>query len=57
VDAEFSYAMRVTRGNETHYAVVRVTLLGDDGAGRELMIFDWAYQLRPNDLHLDRVPR
>ncbi|CAN5129243.1 hypothetical protein BH23GEM4_BH23GEM4_17070 [soil metagenome] len=57
VDAEFSYAMRVTRGNETHYAVVRVTLLGDDGAGRELMIFDWAYQLRPNDLHLDSVPR
>ncbi len=28
------------------YGAVRVTLLGTDQAGDELMIFDWAYQLQ-----------
>jgi hypothetical protein len=56
VDPEFSYVFRV-RGSDgrTHYAVVRASILGSSG-GNALMIFDWAYQLRPDEPRLSRNP-
>lgn len=50
VDPQTSYVLRV-RGNDgqTHYAVVRVDLLGFDQNGYALMVFDWAYQLQANN--------
>jgi hypothetical protein len=54
-----TYVMRV-RGDDgqNHYAAIRVQLLGSDGSGRDLMIFDWAYQLQPGNLNLapERAP-
>lgn len=54
VDPEYSYVFRVT-GNDgqPHFAVLRVTMLGSDQNGRDLMIFDWAYQTRPNEPQLN----
>lgn len=56
VDPEFSYVFRV-RGSDgrTHYAVVRASILGSSG-GNALMIFDWAYQVRPDEPRLGRNP-
>jgi len=47
---EFSYVLRV-RGDDgqMHYGVIRVALEGFDGQGRAVVVFDWAYQLRPDD--------
>lgn len=54
LDAEFSYVLRVTGDDgQLHYGVIRVTLLGSDGSGRDLAIFDWAYQLQPNNPRLN----
>ncbi len=56
VNAEYSYVFRVTGSDgQPHYGVVRVQLLGSDGSGRQLMIFDWAYQVLPNDARLNRT--
>ena len=53
---ELSYVFRVTGGDgQTHYGVVRVTLLGSDQADRDLMIFDWAYQNVANEPRLNRL--
>lgn len=53
VDAEYSYVFRVTGSDgQPHFAVLRVTMLGTDQNGRDLMIFDWAYQTRPNEPQL-----
>lgn len=50
VDAQTSYALRVVGDDgQTHYAVVRVDLLGYDQDNNALMIFDWAYQLQANN--------
>jgi hypothetical protein len=48
-----TYVLRV-RGDDgqNHYAAIRVQLLGSDGTGRDLMIFDWAYQLQPGNVNL-----
>ncbi len=56
VDPEFSYVFRV-RGSDgrIHYAVVRASILGNSG-GNALMIFDWAYQARPDEPRLSRNP-
>lgn len=55
VDAEYSYVFRVTGGDgQPHYAVLRVTMLGTDQNGKDLMIFDWAYQTVPNEPQLER---
>ena len=55
INPEFSYVFRVTGADgQTHYGVVRVSILGSDGAGHDVMIFDWAYQLIANDVRLDR---
>ena len=53
VDAEYSYVFRVTGSDgQPHFAVLRVTMLGTDQTGNDLMIFDWAYQTRPNEPQL-----
>lgn len=54
IDPEYSYVFRVT-GNDgqPHYAVIRVTMLGTDQDGNDLAIFDWAYQLQPNEPQLE----
>ena len=47
---ETSYVLRVVgSGGELHYGIIRVTHLGTDQNGDDLMIFDWAYQLQPNN--------
>ncbi len=52
-DAEYSYVFRVTGSDgQPHFAVLRVALLGTDQNGKDLMIFDWAYQTRPNEPQL-----
>ncbi|HEX2205306.1 MAG TPA: hypothetical protein VHG91_18500 [Longimicrobium sp.] len=55
ISPEFSYVFRVQDTDGAHYGVIRVTLLGSDSSGRDLMIFDWAYQLRPNEPRLNVV--
>lgn len=55
IDPEYSYVFRVTGSDgQLHYGVVRVTMLGSDQNGKDLVIFDWAYQLIPNQPRLDR---
>lgn len=55
---EFSYVFRVPgAAGQVHHGVVRVQLLGSDQSGRNLMIFDWSYQTKPNDPRLNVVPR
>ncbi len=48
--SEHSYVLRV-RGDDgqVHFGVLRVALEGFDGQGRAVVVFDWAYQLRPDD--------
>jgi hypothetical protein len=56
VNPEFSYIFRVTGSDgQPHYGVIRASILGSDGAGHDVMIFDWAYQLIANDVRLNRV--
>jgi hypothetical protein len=56
VNPEFSYILRVTGSDgQTHYGVVRASILGSDGAGHDLMIFDWAYQTLANEVRLSRT--
>lgn len=50
---EFSYVFRIPGPNGPRHGVVRVSLLGADQAGNDLMIFDWAFQTRPNEPRLD----
>lgn len=54
IDPEYSYVFRVT-GNDgqLHYGVIRVAMLGTDQSGNDLAIFDWAYQLVPNEPQLE----
>lgn len=47
---ETSYVLRVQGGDgQIHYGIIRVTHLGTDQDGNDLMIFDWAYQLQANN--------
>ena len=47
VEPEFTYMWRVFEGDGfARFGAVRVTLLGTDQSGVELMIFDWAYQFQ-----------
>lgn len=52
VSPEFSYVFRVPSAQGPRHGVVRVTMLGQDQNGRDLMIFDWAYQTRVNEPRL-----
>lgn len=57
VSPEFTYIFRVTGSDgRLHHGVVRPTMLGSDQNGRDLMIFDWAYQTLPDEPRLNRVP-
>lgn len=53
ISAQSSYVLRV-RGDDgqVHYGVVRVSMLGFDQDDNAMMIFDWAYQLVPNERNL-----
>lgn len=54
VKAEFSYVFRVTGADgQPHFAVLRATMLGTDQSGKDLLIFDWAYQTAPNEPRLN----
>lgn len=58
VDPEYSYIFRVTGSDgQWHWAVLRVTMLGTDQNGKDLMIFDWAYQTIPNEPVLNITAR
>ncbi|NNF12612.1 MAG: hypothetical protein HKN72_05295 [Gemmatimonadetes bacterium] len=47
---ETSYVLRVVGSDgELHFGIIRVTHLGTDQNGDDLMIFDWAYQLQANN--------
>ena len=53
IEPEFTYMWRVVESDGlARYGAVRVTLLGTDQAGAELMIFDWAYQLQAGNPQL-----
>lgn len=51
-----SFALRVVGDDgKSHYAVVRVEMLGYDQNGDALMVFDWAYQLQAGNPNLAPV--
>jgi hypothetical protein len=51
--AQESWVLRVIGDDGlTHYGVIRVVHLGVDQDGNDFMIFDWAYQLQPNNPNL-----
>jgi hypothetical protein len=58
INPEFSYVFRVTGSDgQPHFGVVRAEILGNDGTGRQLMIFDWSYQVIPNEPRTSRTLR
>jgi hypothetical protein len=53
VQSGFTYVLRVVGAdNRTHYAKMRVQGSSVDAQGRRLIVFDWAYQLRPDEVSL-----
>ena len=53
VDAEFTYMFRVPGfGGGLNYGAVRVTLVGQDQSGNQVMVFDWAYQIQEGNPNL-----
>lgn len=53
VATQESYVFRVIGDDQQiHYGVIRIDLLGFDQNDDALMIFDWAYQLQPNNPNL-----
>jgi hypothetical protein len=57
IEPEFSYVFRVTGDDgQLHYGVLRVSMLGTDQNNNDLAIFDWAYQLVPNEPQLHIAP-
>ncbi|HEX8395573.1 MAG TPA: fibronectin type III domain-containing protein [Longimicrobium sp.] len=52
VNSEFSYIFRIPGTGGVRYGVIRVQLLGSDQTGRNLMIFDWAFQTKANEPRL-----
>jgi len=56
VDTEFTYMFRVPgTGAGVNYGAIRVTLLGQDQAGDDVMVFDWAYQTQEGNPNLSTV--
>jgi len=50
VAPENTYMFRVIGDDgEVRYGAIRVTLVGTDQDGLDLMVFDWAYQIQPNN--------
>lgn len=53
VESGYTYVFRVTGAeNRVHYAKVRVQGTAVDTQGHRLVVFDWAYQLRPQERSL-----
>ena len=53
VSTQESYVFRVVGDDQLiHYGVIRIDLLGFDQNDDALMIFDWAYQLQPDNPNL-----
>lgn len=50
---EISYVFRIPGPQGPRHGVVRVSLLGQDQNGRDLMVFDWAFQTVPNEPRLN----
>lgn len=53
VSQEFSYIFRIPGTDGVRHGVARVSILGSDQQGRDLMIFDWAYQTVANEPRLN----
>ena len=56
VSAGNTYVFQVIDGTQTHYGKIRVQGGGTDAAGRDLVVFDWAYQLVANEPALNVAP-
>jgi hypothetical protein len=57
VQTGYTHVLRVVGSdNRTHFAKLRVQGTSVDSQGRRLMVFDWAYQLRPDEPSLSVVP-
>ena len=53
IDPEYSYVFRVVGDDgQPHFGVVRITMVGTDQNGNDLAVFDWAYQMLPNEPQL-----
>jgi hypothetical protein len=50
-----TYVFRIGSGSSLHYGKVRVDGTYTDTAGKMAVIFDWAYQLVPGEVRLDRT--
>lgn len=51
-----TYVFEVVDGGLVHFAKIRVQGDGADASGRSVMVFDWAYQLVPDEPSLDVAP-
>jgi len=50
IEPEYTYMFRVVGDDElTHYGSIRVSLVGSDQDGFDLMVFDWSYQIQANN--------
>jgi hypothetical protein len=55
VETGFTYMLRtIGSDNRVHYAKLRVTGTSVDSQSRRLIVFDWAYQIRPDERTLIR---
>jgi hypothetical protein len=58
VSTGHTYVLRVTGSdNQVHYGKLRVQGPGVNTSGERMIVFDWAYQLRPNEPSLNRIAR
>lgn len=56
VSAGNTYVFQVTAGSETHYGKIRVEGDAVDSSGRQVVVFDWAYQTVANEPSLNLSP-
>jgi hypothetical protein len=57
VSTGYTYVLRVVGSdNRVHFGKIRVQGSSVDSQGRRLIVFDWAYQLRPDERALQVVP-
>lgn len=56
VSAGNTHVFQVTVDGETHFAKMRVQGAAEDSEGRSLVVFDWAYQLVPDEPSLNLSP-
>jgi hypothetical protein len=57
VQTGYTYVLRVSGAdNRTHFGKLRVQGTAVDAQGRRVVVFDWAYQLRPDEPSLSVIP-